>query len=63
MSKSIQERDKPFILALTSMGAFLTTLFSLMYLKRFELLKDCVVWFSPWISMAWALYFKEKSEK
>jgi len=61
MTKELQERDKPFILALISMGSLLSVLFTLIYLKQYEMLKEVVAWFSPWVSMSWAFYFKAKS--
>lgn len=57
----LPERHKPFILAVLTMGALLTVLFAAMINGKWDMLKDIVVWFSPWVSMSWAWYFKSRS--
>lgn len=62
MSEDIGERDKPFILALSTLGAFLSVVFVTLYLKEYGLLEEVAKWFIPLLTMSWTFYFSKKAK-
>lgn len=63
----IKETDKPFILAIMSLVAMVVAVMYCLYLGQwFEayqaMWKDVALLFLPLVTMAWAWYFKSKSD-
>lgn len=62
MRKNIQERDKPFILALISVGIFMLGVILCIIYNKWEYIKEWTAISSPYMSMSWAWYFSREKK-